>query len=65
MLFSLMFFYTFFYFFSRYGIAHFSVDSNDREKALNWFAMIPIIFEMFVISWVIIEEFKKNDGEKE
>jgi hypothetical protein len=64
MLFSFAFFYICFYFFSRVKIAHSNEEETDREKALNWFVMVPFIFELFVFFWIMLDKFE-NKSENE
>ena len=65
-MFSLALFYTFFYIFTRFKAAHNFKEEDQRENTLNWFMIVPFIFEMFVFAWIffdVIDPIDKNIDE--
>jgi hypothetical protein len=60
-------FYTSFYFFTRFRIAYPNVDFNedeDKNEALRWFAIWPIVLELFAFAWLTFELYDYLNSEK-
>jgi hypothetical protein len=59
-------FYTAFYLFTRFRFAYpeKDIEEDDKNEALRWFAIWPIVLELFTISWLAFEFYDYLNREK-